>query len=111
MNSALMDFLEHLLSFNLHFTITSGRIQRCIGTARQELSCLCALRAKIPERGAPIRKVAPLRFSIRPYAGGGCISLKRRDGLLVLKNVYVMLFYYRKSKYFAKSNIHNKNRE
>ena len=25
MNSALMDFLEHLLSFNLHFTITSAK--------------------------------------------------------------------------------------
>lgn len=25
MNSTLMDFLEHLLSFNLHFTITSAK--------------------------------------------------------------------------------------
>ena len=25
MNGALMDFLEHLLSFNLHFTITSAK--------------------------------------------------------------------------------------
>lgn len=25
MNSALMNFLEHLLSFNLHFTITSAK--------------------------------------------------------------------------------------
>nr|DAW14028.1 MAG TPA: hypothetical protein [Microviridae sp.] len=31
------------------------------------------------------KEVAPLHISIRPYAGGGCISLKRRDGLLVLK--------------------------
>nr|DAH75672.1 MAG TPA: hypothetical protein [Microviridae sp.] len=63
-----------------------------IGTADQIESAFARRRAKIPERNAPTRKSLRSIFSIRPYAGGGCISLKRRDGLLVLKDEYVILF-------------------
>nr|DAG71541.1 MAG TPA: hypothetical protein [Microviridae sp.] len=51
--------------------MTSGCIHRCIGTARQELSCLCALRAKIPERGAPIRRSLRSVFRSGPTRAAG----------------------------------------
>ena len=39
MNSALMNFLEHLLSFNLHFTITSAK--RSIAENKAAGGALC----------------------------------------------------------------------
>nr|DAI45671.1 MAG TPA: hypothetical protein [Microviridae sp.] len=44
---------------------------RCIDTARQELSCLCALRAKIPKRNASLRKSLRSIFRSGPTRAAG----------------------------------------
>jgi hypothetical protein len=56
-----------------------------IGTADQIESAFAHLRAKIPKRNASLRKSLRSIFRSGPTRAAGGISLKRRDGLLVLK--------------------------